>query len=120
MRKINKILFLMLLIVMLVFACPATIKAAGETDYSGYVELNDEPTTPAKETQKESVESKQTTNSTKPSNANQTTNSTTNANTATKPHQQAGKFENAKFVTIYMVTTMLIVVGYIKLKKYNF
>ena len=42
------------------------------------------------------------------------------ANTATTAHSQAGSFENAMFIIVGSVVLVLMGIGYIKLKKYNF
>ena len=42
------------------------------------------------------------------------------ANTATTPHSQAGSFENTLFITAGSILFILIGIGFVKLKKYNF
>ena len=118
MRKINKVLFSMLLIAMLVFVYPVTVRADEDPEYSGYEELVDSSSDANRAT--EESKTKTGTESGKSSNSSKSTNTTNNANTATKPHEQAGTFEVFTFATLSMVTIILAGIGYVQLKKYNY
>ena len=141
MRKVNKVLVSMSLILMLVFIYPVTVRAEEDTDYTGYEELADElsgthsstgTTTGTKseatsassestsKTTKNSSSTTETASSTSSSSSTSNSSSTKSSNAATKSHAKAGGFDVVMFVTLSVVTVALTGIGYVKFRKYNY
>ena len=113
MKKISKILFLLVLIIMLVFTLSISVNAAETTDYSGYEELEGDVSTP-KDTNTNTNTNTNTDTNTK------NTNTQNKANTATTAHPQTGVFNNTVCISIAAVTIVAIIIAYVKMKKYNY
>lgn len=114
MKKISKILFLLVLIIMLVFTLSISVNAAETTDYSGYEELEGDVSTPK--------DTNTNTNTNTDANAKNTNtqDKANTANTATTAHPQTGVFNNTVCISIAAVTIVAIIIAYVKLKKYNY
>ncbi len=112
MRKMSKIIFMVVLMLMLVLSYTSIVKAATELDYSGYKEISEDTTTGNNDDKKVTTDTK----------AAETNDQTKNdiANKATEPHSQAGSFETKAIVSAGAVVLVLAGVGYVKYKKYNF
>ena len=114
MKKVVKVLFLLVLMSVCIFAFSAKVKAADEFDYGGYEELPDdekESKTPA--TASTTPESDKNVDDKKDTTTNK-------ANTATTSHIQAGSFEIVALSTLGVGALAAIGIGYNKYKKYNF
>ena len=123
MRKMSKILFILVLILMLVFGYTSISKAATEADYTGYEELAEElgedTDKKEEETAKETTtepEKQQEPETPKPAEDTKSDIS----NKATQPHTQAGSFEATTILTAGAVLLVVAGIGYIKYKKYNY
>lgn len=126
MEKMSKKVFAIALIAMIVMMFNLKVNAA-TYDAQGYLVLDEETTNTTteeqnKETTKTTTEENKTTETTGTTTNNQDKKTTTEnyANTATTAHSQAGSFENAMFIIVGSVVLVLMGIGYIKLKKYNF
>lgn len=123
MRKMSKILFMLVLILMLVFSYTSISNAATEADYTGYEELADELSddTNKKEEETKTEEKTETTTETTGNDEPETPKPTEDvSNKSTEPHTQAGSFETKAIVSTGAVVLVLAGVGYSKYKKYNF
>lgn len=117
MRKVVKVLFLLILMSVFVFAFSTKVKAADEFDYSGYEELPSDE----KESKTPATASTTPENEKNADDKNDQKVVTTNkANTATTSHIQAGSFEMVALTTLGGVALVAIGIGYNKYKKYNF
>ena len=144
MKKTNKFLFLVLILMLavsVIFGLTNKNVYAAE-DEDGYVDLNnvEEDTKDDEEAKKKEEEAKKEetnttsnnttgnvttinkTNTTNTANtANNATNNTTNpTNQATTNHPQAGEFVNAKVIACVSVATIALAFAFVKFKKYNY
>lgn len=115
MKKVSKVLILLSLMIMLVFAGTISVNAAETIDYSGYKEVEEEvPTTNSTNT------NKNTQNSNTQNTNKQSTNTQNKADTATTSHPKTGVYNNTVCISIVAVTAIAIVIAYAKMKKYNY
>ena len=122
MRKMSKILFMLVLILMLVLGYTSVSKAATEADYTGYEELADElsdDTNKKEETKTETTTENEKTEEPETPKATEDTQKDV-ANKSTQPHTQAGSFETKAIVSAGVIVLALAGFGYVKYKKYSF
>ena len=145
MKKTNKILLLVLILVVTLSFGVMHNSYADEVDDDGYVDLNasepaetteeknnsdSEKTTEATDTKKEETTEQKTEQKTNTNNDNtktatdsKQTNETNKANptnAATKPAPQAGDFLDAKIIGAALIAVAAVVVAFVKIKKYSF
>lgn len=108
MRKISKMIFMLLLILVLTFGYTSIANAAAQADYIGndeYQELADE----------DDAEDKKV-----PANDNKEPAQTDPANKSNESHSQAGSFETSIIMAASGILLIIAGCGYVKYRKYNF
>lgn len=127
MRKYVKILFLLTLIIMVAFTFSTNVNAAEGFDDSGYEDLDDgtEITLPTNNEEKSKEENKDDDKNKAPETPaipekTEPKEPATPTDVPKESHPQAGAFTNSTVIALGGIATIGLLVGYKKMKKYNY